>query len=117
MTEPARRRSVHGVSHSLLVDDDAALLDASPGPWRSGSAISVSILAILVRQHWTWPSVRSTTIVDVNMPNMDGLQFLAEVKLVQPETPVFMISAHPNPTMMAQAFQGGAADFIPKPFE
>lgn len=106
-------------SHLLLVDDDPALLDALWGTMdmRFGHYTldvcdsGARGLELVKQQHY------DTIIVDVNMPNMNGFEFLTEVKQVQPEVPVLMITAHADKTMMARAFEGGAADFIPKPFD
>jgi DNA-binding NtrC family response regulator len=106
-------------SHVLLVDDDPALLDALSGTLQArfghftlDTCESGTQALELAKQR-----PYDTIIVDVNMPQMNGLQFLAEVKQVQPKTPVLMITAHANRTLMARALDGGAADFIPKPFE
>jgi DNA-binding NarL/FixJ family response regulator len=53
-------------------------------------------------------------MLDVRMPDGDGLNCLARIKLDQPDTPVVMFSSHDNPTYVARAVALGAAGYIPK---
>jgi CheY-like chemotaxis protein len=55
-------------------------------------------------------------LVDVKMPEMDGFEFVRMAKEIQPETPVVVISGYNTPQTRDQAFEHGAAKFIPKPF-
>lgn len=53
-------------------------------------------------------------MLDVRMPDGDGLNCLARIKLDQPETPVVMFSSHDNPTYVARAVALGAAGYVSK---
>jgi two-component system, chemotaxis family, chemotaxis protein CheY len=55
---------------------------------------------------------------DINMPNMDGLQFLSELRSHDPwkHIPVLMISTEGSHTKVMQAVQLGAQGFVRKPF-
>ena len=55
-------------------------------------------------------------LVDVKMPEMDGFEFVRMVKEIHPDTPVVVISGYNTPQMRNQAFEHGAAKFVPKPF-
>ena len=56
---------------------------------------------------------------DINMPNMDGLQFLAELKATGQSAgvPVVMISTESTQSKVMEAVRLGAKGFIKKPFE
>lgn len=56
-------------------------------------------------------------IMDITMPNMDGLQALIELKKVDPNAKVIMCSAMGQESMVIDAIKSGAADFIVKPFQ
>lgn len=56
-------------------------------------------------------------IMDITMPNMDGLQALAAIKKMSPESKVLMCSAMGQETMVVEAIKLGALDFIVKPFK
>lgn len=55
---------------------------------------------------------------DINMPNMDGLQFLGKVKAQDDykAVPVIMITTEGNQTKVMEAVQLGAAGYVRKPF-
>ena len=57
-------------------------------------------------------------LTDVNMPNMDGLQFLAELRTHDQwkHVPVLMISTEGSQTKVMEAVQLGANGFVRKPF-
>src|SRR5579872_3287595 len=54
---------------------------------------------------------------DINMPGMDGLQLLREVKRRRPELPVIMITAYDDEHRRRIASDFGAADFLNKPID
>jgi len=53
-------------------------------------------------------------LLDVRMPNMDGLDCLARLQSELPGTPVLMFSSFDNPTYVARAVALGAAGFLLK---
>jgi DNA-binding NtrC family response regulator len=55
-------------------------------------------------------------ILDIRLPEMDGLAVLKRVKENYPEIEVIMISGHGDMTSVIEAMRYGAADFFPKPF-
>jgi UDP-3-O-[3-hydroxymyristoyl] N-acetylglucosamine deacetylase len=55
-------------------------------------------------------------LLDVWMPELDGIELLRRIKLRNPETPVIMLSGHANIQNAVAATRMGAADFIEKPF-
>ena len=54
---------------------------------------------------------------DINMPSMDGLQLLHEIKQQRPELPVMMVTAYGDDERRRRAAQYGAAEFITKPVD
>jgi two-component system, response regulator, stage 0 sporulation protein F len=55
-------------------------------------------------------------IADVNMPDINGIQLAAKVKVRAPETPVMLISAYPTPLLDRLVQQRGILSYLPKPF-
>ena len=51
---------------------------------------------------------------DINMPGMDGLTLLAEIKRRWPELPVIMVTAYGDEERRRTAGERGAADFLAK---
>ncbi len=54
---------------------------------------------------------------DIKMPQMDGLEVLAEIKKIGISTPVIMISGHGNIETAVDSIKNGAYDFIEKPLD
>jgi CheY-like chemotaxis protein len=54
---------------------------------------------------------------DINMPGMDGLTLLQEVKRRRPDLPVMMVTAYGDDERRRQASEYGAAEFITKPVD
>lgn len=53
-------------------------------------------------------------ILDVRMPEVDGLNVLGRLKLDHPQMPVLMLSTYDNPTYVARAVALGAAGYLLK---
>src|SRR3954468_17566180 len=54
---------------------------------------------------------------DINMPGMDGLTLLREIKARQPDLPVMMVTAYGDDERQRLADEYGAAQFIAKPVD
>lgn len=61
------------------------------------------------------PSI-DLVISDLKMPEMDGIEFLAEIKLRNPSIPFILVSAFGTIERAVSAMKLGATDFITKPF-
>ena len=57
------------------------------------------------------------TIMDITMPEMDGLQAVKEIRSKDPQARIIMCSAMGQQTMVIEAIQSGAKDFVVKPFQ
>jgi two-component system chemotaxis response regulator CheY len=55
-------------------------------------------------------------LMDITMPKVDGLTALKEILKIDPEAKVIMCSALGQQSLIVQALQLGAKDFIVKPF-
>lgn len=56
-------------------------------------------------------------ITDIRMPGMDGLELLEKVGELHPDLPVIVTTAHSDLESAVSAYQGGAFDYLPKPFD
>ncbi len=56
-------------------------------------------------------------IMDITMPNMDGLEALKTIKASDPNATIVMCSAMGQEAMVIEAIKTGAKDFIVKPFK
>lgn len=56
-------------------------------------------------------------VSDIRMPNGSGLEFLAEIKQRYPDIPVIIMTAYSDLESAVAAFQGGAFEYLAKPFD
>ena len=56
-------------------------------------------------------------IMDITMPEMDGIDAVKEIKKINTNATVIMCSAMGQQAMVIEAIQSGAKDFIVKPFQ
>ena len=56
-------------------------------------------------------------LMDITMPEMDGIEALKKIKASDPSASVIMCSAMGQQSMVIEAIQSGAKDFIVKPFQ
>ena len=56
-------------------------------------------------------------LMDITMPEMDGIEALKKIKASDPSASVIMCSAMGQQAMVIESIQSGAKDFIVKPFQ
>ena len=56
-------------------------------------------------------------LMDITMPEMDGIEALKKIKASDPGASVIMCSAMGQQAMVIESIQSGAKDFIVKPFQ
>jgi UDP-3-O-[3-hydroxymyristoyl] N-acetylglucosamine deacetylase len=100
----------------LVVDDEERIRSSLRGILRDegfrvvATGDAPGVLELIAREK---PEV---VLLDVWMPELDGIELLRRIKHENPRTPVIMISGHANIHNAVAATRLGAADFIEKPF-
>ena len=100
-----------------LVDDDASIRWVLERALRQGGMAPTTFdqadtaLAALRRNR---PDV---LITDIRMPGRSGLELLTEIRGSQPALPVIVMTAHSDLDSAVAAYQGGAFEYLPKPFD
>jgi two-component system chemotaxis response regulator CheY len=56
-------------------------------------------------------------IMDITMPEMDGIQAVKQIKAINDSAKIIMCSAMGQQAMVIESIQAGARDFIVKPFQ
>src|SRR5258705_4091405 len=56
-------------------------------------------------------------VSDIRMPGVSGLEFMQQLKSRLPSTPVIIMTAYSDLESAVAAFQGGAFEYLPKPFD
>lgn len=62
------------------------------------------------------PGMAGVVVTDMRLPGADGLAVISEVRDVDVDVPIIMITGHGNVGLAVEAMRSGAYDFIPKPF-
>lgn len=100
-----------------VIDDDQSIrwviekaLTREGIGYRSFSAASEAIDTLAEES----PSV---VISDIRMPGASGLEFMRKLKAKLPSTPVIIMTAFSDLESAVAAFQGGAFEYLPKPFD
>lgn len=99
-----------------IVDDDALVRAAIESLVRS---LGFATRTFTSAESFLQSSVAETRclILDVQMPNMSGLELQDHLSSLGFNIPVIFITAHPDDTLRARALNAGAIDFLRKPFE
>ena len=100
-----------------VVDDDASIRWVLERALKQGGMQATafdeadSVLAALRREE---PDV---LVTDIRMPGRSGLDLLEEIRGKRPRLPVIVMTAHSDLESAVAAYQGGAFEYLPKPFD
>jgi DNA-binding NarL/FixJ family response regulator len=100
----------------LLIADDHELLRSGVKAMLAGTEIEVIAEVATGQAAVTYVSEHKVDVVllDVRMPEGDGVTALGRIKLDKPQLPVVMLSAFDNPAYVARAVALGASGFLMK---
>lgn len=56
-------------------------------------------------------------VTDINMPVMDGMEFIKEIRKINQTVKIIIMSAHSEAEFLEEAKQIGANDYLVKPFD
>jgi len=56
-------------------------------------------------------------LTDIRMPGLDGLDLMARIREAHPDLPVIVMTAHSDLDSAVASYQGGAFEYLPKPFD
>ena len=100
-----------------VVDDDSAIrwvLDKALSSSQIRCETFDSAAAVLDALQQSKPDV---LLSDIRMPGMDGLTLLGQLQQHAPQLPVIIMTAHSDLDAAVSAYQRGAFDYLPKPFD
>lgn len=100
----------------LVVDDEDVVCQACRRIFsRQGFQVEVNTDA---RQGLAWATEKDYAIIllDIKMPNIDGIEFLEKLRAKKPDVPVLIITGYPSIPNASAAMRLGACDYVTKPF-
>ena len=98
-----------------MLDDDESVLEYISLALETGNFEAVSFSHPHDALNAIQVEAFDLAILDINMPEMNGLQVLARIRAVQPNLPVIMISGRQDAATAIQSFRLGAVDYLEKP--
>ena len=100
-----------------IVDDDASIrwvLDKALGNAGFKTKLFENADDVLTHAKQHQPDV---IVTDIRMPGTSGLELLDQMVSELPEIPVIVMTAHSDLDSAVSAYQGGAFEYLPKPFD
>ena len=100
----------------LIVDDEPLIAEVLGEHFKTAYEIETALngtdaLAAVVRQR---PDLM---LLDINMPRMNGVEVLKDVKKIDESIPVIIVTANEQISLAADALRSGAFGYVPKPFD
>lgn len=103
-------------SKILVVDDELGPREALRMILQDDYEVSTANSGDQALEHLS-RSEYDLVILDIRMPDMNGIDLLAEVKKIVPDTEVVMITAYASVDTATSALRYGALDYLIKPFD
>jgi FixJ family two-component response regulator len=100
----------------FVVDDDPSVREALDSLIRSIKLSVLTFSTALEFLHFKRPDVPGCLVLDVRLPELNGLDFQREMAKSNIVLPIVFISAHGDIRMSVRAIKAGAVDFLAKPF-
>jgi DNA-binding NtrC family response regulator len=109
MVDSGRRRL-------LIVDDEPLILEVLTEHFKTDYDVETALngadaLGAILRAR---PDV---VMLDINMPRMNGVEVLKDIKQIDESIAVIMVTANEQVAMAAEALRSGAFGYVPKPFD
>jgi DNA-binding NtrC family response regulator len=100
----------------LIVDDEPLILEVLSEHFRADFDVETALngadaLGAILRQR---PDV---VLLDINMPRMNGVEVLKDIKQIDASIAVIMVTANEQVALAAEALKSGAFGYVPKPFD
>ncbi len=100
-----------------VIDDDPSIRWVLEKALKSASFLVSSFETADAALEYLNNSQPDVIITDIRMPGMDGFEFLNVLNEKHPEIPVIIMTAHSDLDSAVSAYQGGAFEYLPKPFD
>jgi len=100
-----------------LVDDDASIRWVLERALRNGGMTPRAFEAAEPALEALRREVPDVLITDIRMPGQSGLALLRRIRDTRPALPVIVMTAHSDLGSAVSAYEGGAFEYLPKPFD
>ena len=100
----------------LIVDDEADLRNLLTSVLEDQYEVAQAVNGAALQKAFAQPPP-DVVLLDVKLPDADGLELLPQIKKRWPDTEVIVLTGHGTISMAVEAGRGGAYNFLAKPFE
>lgn len=100
----------------LIIEDDTGLNQGLCRALKSESRQVISCLNLKTAREQLLCGSASLVLLDINLPDGSGLDFLKELKAADPVRPVILLTANDTDMDIIAGLEQGADDYITKPF-
>jgi DNA-binding NtrC family response regulator len=100
----------------LIVDDEPLITEVLSEHFKNDYDVETALngtdaLTAILRQR---PDI---VLLDINMPRMNGVEVLRDIKQIDQSIAVIMVTANEQIALAAEALKSGAFGYVPKPFD
>jgi two-component system, NtrC family, nitrogen regulation response regulator GlnG len=106
-----------GALRVWLVDDDASIRWVLERALRNGGMTPRAFEAAEPALEALRREAPDVLITDIRMPGQSGLALLRRIRDTRPALPVIVMTAHSDLGSAVSAYEGGAFEYLPKPFD
>ena len=100
-----------------IVDDDQSVRWVLEKALRAAKMVTRSFARVGELQQALKATQPDALVTDVQMPGIDGLTLLKQLTQASPDLPVIVITAHSDLDNAVTAYESGAFEYLPKPFD
>jgi DNA-binding NtrC family response regulator len=100
----------------LIVDDEPLITEVLSEHFKGDYEVETALngteaLTAILRQR---PDI---VLLDINMPRMNGVEVLRDIKQIDQTIAVIMVTANEQIALAAESLKSGAFGYVPKPFD
>ena len=102
-------------SEVIFVEDDEDVMLGSTQALDLAGFETTAFASVELAQAHVSAGEPAVVVCDVKLPGRSGVEWLSDLRALDPELPVILITGHGDIAMAVQAMRDGAYDFIEKP--
>ncbi|MCX6150119.1 MAG: response regulator [Ignavibacteriales bacterium] len=106
----------NGKPHILIIDDEKGLRLGAKRLLESEGYVAEAVESGMLGLELAKEKEFDLALIDLKMPDMDGIEVLKEIKKIQPNIVCFMATAYASYETAIESTKLGAYSYIPKPF-
>ena len=116
VTQSKQKTGENGMERLLIVEDDRSLNLGLCKALQAQDRQMISCLSIEDARAQLMLGDISLVLLDVNLPDGSGIDFLREIRTVNPKLPTILLTANDTDMDIVEGLEQGADDYITKPF-